>query len=224
MEGRHDAPRRHGELPEDLERTVARLRAERPSASPLELDALQRRVHARLSSNRHHERTQSMKSRIAVTLMLVFGVGLSTTGAGLAVTGSSGQGNAAQVVYNQPTGTTPLNPQPTPTQATPQPTPQVAQTPPAATPQGAVQGETVQGETPAPASEDQGGVAGVQDESAESAPVSPVRVADQAEVADTTAGDSLPFTGFSAIPVLLAGLALMVGGLFMHRRTSVARL
>jgi uncharacterized membrane protein len=172
-----------------------------------------------------------MKSRIAVTLMLVFGMGLSTTGAGLAVTGSSGQGNAAQNVYPT-TGTTPLNPQPT---TTPQPTavtpPAAANTttpptaPPAAPPAAAPQPQVAQGETPAPApQEEQGDVRGVDDESAENAPVSPVRVADQAEVADTSAGDSLPFTGFSAIPVLLAGLALMVGGLFMHRRTSAGRL
>ncbi len=167
-----------------------------------------------------------MKSRIAVTLMLVFGVGLSTTGAGLAVTGSSGQGSAAQVVYNQPNGTTPLNPTPT-TQPTPQGTPQPQPTPPAATPTppaATPRGEVIEGQAPTPAPEDEGDVRGAQDESAESAPVSPVRVADQAEVADTTTGDSLPFTGFSAIPVLLAGLALMVGGLFMHRRTSAGRL
>ena len=169
-----------------------------------------------------------MKSRIAVTLMLVFGMGLSTTGAGLAVTGSSGQGNAAQNVYPT-TGTTPLNPQPTTT--TPQPTavtpPAAATTtpPPAAAPPAAApQAEVGKGQAPTPAPEGEGDVRGAEDESAGNAPVSPVRVADQAEVADTSAGDSLPFTGFSAIPVLLAGLALMMGGLFMHRRTSAGRL
>jgi hypothetical protein len=33
-------------------------------------------------------------------------------------------------------------------------------------------------------------------------------------------GSDLPFTGYAAIPVLLAGLGLLAGGLFMRRRIS----
>lgn len=34
------------------------------------------------------------------------------------------------------------------------------------------------------------------------------------------AGDSLPFTGFLAIPVLLAGAALLISGMVLRRRSS----
>ena len=40
-----------------------------------------------------------MKSRLAVTMMLVLGLVLSTAGAGLAVSGNSGSGNAAVQAY-----------------------------------------------------------------------------------------------------------------------------
>jgi len=159
-----------------------------------------------------------MKSRIAVTLMLVLGMGLSTTGAGLAVTGSSSQDDAARAVYEQPQGGAPLGPSAT---AAPTPGPAAASPPaPASTP-ATPKGEVLSAPE---AQEEAGEVRGVESDSAESAPVAPVRVAEQAEVADTTVGDSLPFTGFSAIPVLLAGLALMAGGMLMHRRTRAGSL
>lgn len=48
-------------------------------------------------------------------------------------------------------------------------------------------------------------------------------VNDEAQVAQQVeSGDSLPFTGFAAIPVVLAGVALIGGGL-MLRRQSLAR-
>ena len=42
-----------------------------------------------------------MKSRLALTLMIVAGLMLSTTGAGLAISGNSGSGNAATNQYQQ---------------------------------------------------------------------------------------------------------------------------
>jgi hypothetical protein len=40
------------------------------------------------------------------------------------------------------------------------------------------------------------------------------------QVAATGDGDSLPFTGFAAIPIIVAGLGLLVGGLVVRRRTT----
>lgn len=79
---------------EDIER---RLREQRPELSALELDEVKTRVR------RHADRTpgkgQPMKSRFAIMLMLVAGMLVGTTGAGLAVQGSSGNGNAASSQY-----------------------------------------------------------------------------------------------------------------------------
>jgi hypothetical protein len=45
-------------------------------------------------------------------------------------------------------------------------------------------------------------------------------VNDEAQVAQQVeSGDSLPFTGFAAIPVVLAGVALIGGGLMLRRQS-----
>jgi hypothetical protein len=91
--------------PADLEETAARLRVERATATPLELDRI------KLQAMRQSERPRPslyarkkgmfMKSRLALTLTIAAGFMLSTTGATLAITGSSGSGSAAQNQYGQ---------------------------------------------------------------------------------------------------------------------------
>jgi hypothetical protein len=70
-------------------------------------------------------------------------------------------------------------------------------------PAGGVLGEDVAGGGEA----DEGGVAGEE-------AVQPAR-----QVAAESAGDTLPFTGFLAIPVLLGGVALLSTGLVLRHRT-----
>ncbi|HWT22892.1 MAG TPA: hypothetical protein VN213_05245, partial [Solirubrobacteraceae bacterium] len=69
-----------------------RLRAERPQATSLELDALKRRVLARAERPRPMTRRSLplMRTRAAILSMLALGFLLSTTGAGLAVGGLAG--------------------------------------------------------------------------------------------------------------------------------------
>src|SRR5918992_2439234 len=85
----------------DLEPVVERLKAERPQLTPLELDGIARRVRARAAvpARRRTRRGTIMKSRLAMLALLVCGLMVSGTGAGLAVQGSSGIGNAAQQQY-----------------------------------------------------------------------------------------------------------------------------
>src|SRR3712207_3349083 len=63
---------------------------------------MRQRVRARstvsLPTNR---RQMMMKSRMVVTMMLVLGMVFSTAGAGLAVSGLTGSGNAGDRVYEQ---------------------------------------------------------------------------------------------------------------------------
>ena len=81
----------------ELGPVIDRLRAERPTASALELDAIKQRVRGRVARS---GRTESMRSRLAILGMLVLGMVLSTGGAGLAVSGfANPQGNAAQTQY-----------------------------------------------------------------------------------------------------------------------------
>src|SRR4051812_31737195 len=91
----------------DLGPVIDRLEAERPTATPLELDAIKQRVRGRAGRSR---RTESMRSRIAILATLALGMVLSTGGAGLAVSGFASQSdNAAQSQY----GDTPVTPEST---------------------------------------------------------------------------------------------------------------
>jgi hypothetical protein len=85
----------------ELGPVIARLQAERPTASDLELGLIRQRVRDRVAPRaRRSRRTEFMRSRLAIIAMLVFGMVLSTGGGALAVSGfTSQQDNAAQGQY-----------------------------------------------------------------------------------------------------------------------------
>jgi hypothetical protein len=87
----------------DLAPIAERLRTNRPQLTALELDEVRRQVRARVAASPARRRTRSefMKSRLAILSTLVLGLLFSTTGAGLAVSGFSGNhSSAATVQYN----------------------------------------------------------------------------------------------------------------------------
>jgi hypothetical protein len=77
---------------DDLQSVAEQLRANRHQASALELDAIKQRVRARaaIPASRRARSATFMKSRLAILAMLVAGLMLSTTGAGLAISGATG--------------------------------------------------------------------------------------------------------------------------------------
>jgi hypothetical protein len=96
----------YDDLQPDLQPVIDQLRANRPEATALELDAVKQRVQARVANpaRRRTRGNRLMKSRLVILTMLVLGMLLSTTGAGLAVTGLSGD-NAGIAEYSPtPTG------------------------------------------------------------------------------------------------------------------------
>jgi hypothetical protein len=85
----------------ELGSVIARLEAERPTASDLELGLIKQRVRGRVApSARRSRRTEFMRSRLAIIAMLVSGMVLSTGGGALAVSGfANPTGNAALQEY-----------------------------------------------------------------------------------------------------------------------------
>ena len=159
----------HQHLPADLADVAQRMRDERPQASALELDRIKLTA---LAKRRRAVRRRDvlMRSRLAITSILVVGVLMSGAGAGLAISGSSGSGNASSAQYTTDTTTQEVLPTT---------------------------------ETQAPTDDGDGR--------------EPAQVTRQV----ATGGDGdLPFTGFAAIPVLVAGLGLLTVGLVMRRRTD----
>jgi hypothetical protein len=175
----------------ELGPVIDRLQAERPTASALELDLIKQRVRGRVArSARRSRRNEFMRSRIAILGMLVLGVVLSTGGAGLAVGGFASQSGNAA-------GS------------------EYATSTPTTTPKGGSgqqPGNDVLGE------EESGGPAGGSENTPPSNSTQPTRQVESG--AQGTGGEQLPFTGFAAIPILLGGVALLVTGLVLRRRTA----
>jgi hypothetical protein len=147
---------------DDHDDIIRLLREERPRASELELDGIKRRVRQRVA-----RKGQPMRSRLAILALLVVGMLMSGTGAGLAVQGFDQSGNDASQAQYPPRGG--------------------------------------------------GGVLGEEDSSG---PLAQQEDDDDAQVAQQVeSGDSLPFTGFAAIPVLAIGVALVGAGLVLRRQS-----
>jgi hypothetical protein len=84
----------------EFDDVIRLLRENRPEATELELDQIKQRVRKRAS--RPSRRRQDMKSRLAILTMLVLGMLLSTTGAGLAIQGLSSGDDASVAQYDTP--------------------------------------------------------------------------------------------------------------------------
>jgi len=177
------------DLQPDLQPVVAQLRAHRPEATALELDAIKQQIRMRVSkpARRRTRRTQLMKSRFVVLTTLVLGMLFSTAGAGLAVTGLTGN-DAGVAQYGKTT-------------------------PPPATNVLGEQDEGTDSQNVLPESDSGDAPAGGNGDDA----VQPSRQAEAGATTPSTASQ-LPFTGFAAIPILLIGIAMLTAGLVLRRQ------
>jgi len=191
--------------PAELARVADRLRSERATATPVELDEIKLRAQRQAAPARSgftRQKGSLMRSRLALTTMIVVGIMMSTTGVGLTIQGSSGSGNAAEVQYQEIPPPPPEEVPPPPKEEVPPP-PKEEVPPP---PQDEVAGQEESGNTLG--SNDQGG----SDQQAD------VPVTQQVAAAGDEGG-SLPFTGFFTIPLMVGGVALLVSGAFLRRRS-----
>ena len=137
-----------------------------------------------------------MKSRLVILTMLVLGMLLSTAGAGLAITGLSGNDSASVAEYATPTTT--------------------ATTPPG---KNDVLGDTDTGNGQDVLPSDTGGNGPSGAPGGGVAAGNAVQPARQVEAGANTSS-SLPFTGFAAVPILFGGIVLLSGGLLLRRRAG----
>ena len=137
-----------------------------------------------------------LKSRLALTALIAVGAMMSGTGATLAVTGSSGSGSAEKHQYTTPT-----------TETIPTTETETVQTTSTTESQPTLAPQQVAGDR------DEGGDEGDESPSEDSG----IEPSEQVEVAGDS-DESLPFTGFLAIPLLLGGVAMIAtGGVLRHR-------
>lgn len=177
-------------------RLEAGLRRHRPRLDSLELDRLRRQVDDRISSRQELRRSGGfMRSRLALTLTVVFGLTFSGAGGALALSGSSGGVSAGSAQYRSNSGTHNGS---------------------------GVLGFTGSGSgSGSSGGGTDSGAAGANARDAGSNASDPGTNAAQssAQVEATGSGKTLPFTGYAAIPVLLIGVALLGTGLVLRRRT-----
>src|ERR1700679_1761559 len=197
-------------IPAELHDIEETLRANRPESSPLELDRIKLQAIRQAAQGRPsfvaRQKGAFMKSRLAMMLVIAAGFMLSTTGAGLAISGSSSSGSAAESQYT-PAGVEEHGGHHSENQG--------------------VKGAATKGGNECSGngtgSNGGGGNSGAngnncnQPVETEPAPaeveVAPVTAEQQAVVSN---GSSLPFTGFVAIPLLIIGVLMVVGGAMLR--------
>jgi hypothetical protein len=86
----------------EFDDVIRLLRDNRPEATELELDQIKQRI--RRSAAQPPRRSQDMKSRLAILLMLVLGMVFSTTGVGLAIQNLTSDASIRQYGEDTPPG------------------------------------------------------------------------------------------------------------------------
>lgn len=181
-------------LPAELDGVARRLREQKPVPDALKLDSMKLNAKSRAS---HREpalvslrKGTLLTSRLLITSLLTLGIFVSGTGGALALSGISSQGNVSAAQYVE------------------------GQTESGGNDQGGRDPNAI-GVAPVSAagSSPRGEQGGQSDEKVQ-------RARQESASGGGGNGDSLPFTGFAAMPLLLAGVMMMAGGLLLRRRAS----
>jgi hypothetical protein len=174
-------------LPCALEETAELLRRERPQMTFDEIDRLHRRLHP---PNAHGPPNAHRRApRVVVAFCLALGLVFTTAGTGLAISGFATSDEAVQSQYPD----------------------SAAARPPSGPP-----GQQGGGSQPNGGS----GAAGGHTQSRPPSLGDTARArhsADRLQLSQAESQTDAPFTGYGAIPILAAGIALFVTGAFVHR-------
>lgn len=135
-----------------------------------------------------------LRSKIAIVAVLTSGLALSGTGVTLAFQGPSGSGNVSSAQYA-----------------------------PALPNSGEEQGQQQDNSLPQGQTETLSGNPRNGSKKGDNSPSANTQAQRQVAATGTGSGDRLPFTGLAAIPVIMLGLAMILAGVFMQRRTAPRR-
>ncbi len=181
-----------------------RLRAERPRLDTDGEARVRETVAARLTDRPRASRRVS----IAVVALLAAGLTLTGGGAAIAISGLAADTTAVNAQYS-----TPVPPVATPP-VPPGTTPPVSGS---GTPGVSIQGGV--DTTPTNTSTDKAPTLGAQGNPDETDTAPGAADAPNQVVAAADSGDTLPFTGFAAIPIIVVGAMLIAAGALLRRRT-----
>jgi hypothetical protein len=181
---------RHEHPSGDTDGLGDRLRAERPRLDTDGRDRVRETVISRLDARPRSSRRTSLPVAALLTLGLTFTGG----GAAVAISGFAADTTAVNAQYSTPTPVTP--------------------TPVSPDADVGVQGDTDTSTTSTPTTTTDSSLEG------ESAEQNPIVAQAPNQVAAANADESLPFTGFAAIPIIVIGALLIAAGALLRRRTS----
>jgi hypothetical protein len=180
--------------PGDTDELHDRLRAERPR---LDADG-EARVRGTVAASFPDPPRASRRLSLGIAALLAAGLVLTGGGAAAAISGFAADTTAVNAQYSTPTGSAPVSGNGSP---------------------GSTVG--VAGETEsAPANTSTSPSLGTQGERNEAATTPASANAPSQVGAAADSGDTLPFTGFAAIPIVIVGALLIAVGTLLRRRTQ----
>ena len=195
------------DIPEEFLGVAEELESHRPQLSGLDADRIKLRAmgHGARTATRTSTKGTFMRSRLAITSMLAFGLLMTSSGAALGVSALTTTPSASQAQYGQPQGNNPQgnNPQ--------------------------VLGDVAEDDQPGESTLGGGGNGEVAGQSAGGGEVAgqgagggeaPLAAAQAPRQLESGQGAELPFTGYAAVPTLLIGIGLLAMGLILRRNPS----
>jgi len=199
------------DIPDELLGVAEQLESHRPQLSGLDADAIKLRAmaHGAKTATRTSTKGTFMRSRLAITSMLAFGVLMTSSGAALGVSALSTTPSASQAQYG-----------PRVTAVTPDVLSDSADD--VAGDEGAGgQPPTLGGDEP-----DSGVAQGGEDGDVAATTAgddAPLAAAQASRQLESDGSAELPFTGYAAVPTLLIGIGLLAMGLILRRNPGRAQ-
>jgi hypothetical protein len=197
------------DIPDEFLGVAEQLESHRPQLSGLDADAIKLRAmaHGAKTATRNSTKGTFMRSRLAITSMLAFGLLMTSSGAALGVSALTTTGSAAQGQYGQALAESAEGEKPGASTLGGGGNGEVAGDSAGG---GEVAGDSAGGGEVAGDSAGGGEVAG---DSADA----PLATAQASRQLESDGSAKLPFTGYAAVPTLLIGIGLLAMGLILRR-------